>query len=164
MNKKLVLAALIAFTPAGTMAADVPNVGGCGWGSKLMEGNEGVAGQVLAVTTNGTSGNQTFGISSGTSGCTQSGVVQSNWAAVMFIDGNKEALAREMSTGQGETLDALAKLIGVEEQDKPLFFRVTKENFGQIFASENVTPEQVIASLKGVLAANSELAHYSKTI
>ena len=146
------------------MAADVPNVGGCGWGSKLMEGNEGIASQVLAVTTNGTSGNQTFGISSGTSGCTQSGVVKSNWAAVMFIDGNKEALARHMSTGQGETLDSLAKLIGVEEQDKPVFFRVTKEHFGQIFASENVTSEQVLTSLKDVLAANSELAHYSKSI
>ena len=129
-----------------------------------MDGNEGVAGQVLAVTTNGTSGNQTFGISSGTSGCTQSGVVKSNWAAVMFIDGNKEALAREMSTGQGETLDSLAKLIGVEEQDKPVFFHVTKENFGQIFASENETSEQVMASLKDVLAANSELARYAKTI
>jgi hypothetical protein len=164
MNKKLVLAALITFLPAGAMAADVPNVGGCGWGSKLMEGNEGIAGQVLAVTTNGTSGNQTFGITSGTSGCTQSGVVKSNWAAVMFIDGNKQALARDMSMGQGETLDALAKLIGVEDQDKAVFFRVAKENFGQIFPSENVTSEQVLTSLKDVLAANSELADYTKTI
>jgi hypothetical protein len=163
LNKKLAVVALMVSLPVGAMAAN-ENVGGCGWGSKLMDGNRGIAPQVLAVTTNGTSGNQTFGISSGTSGCSQDGVVKSNWKTAMFIDGNKTKLARDMSTGSGEALESLAKLIGIQDQHKAAFFQATKDNFSRIFASDNVTTDQVVASLKQVLASDSELAPYSKSI
>ena len=73
--KKLCLVAVLAALPAVAMA---DNVGQCGWGSKLMAGQSGVVPQVAAVTTNGTFGNQTFGITTGTSGCTQDGTVSSN--------------------------------------------------------------------------------------
>lgn len=76
--KKIVVAALVTLAAASSMAAQ-NNVGSCGWGSKVFEGKSGIAPQVLAVTTNGTSGNQTFGITFGTSGCTQDGVVSSSW-------------------------------------------------------------------------------------
>ena len=163
LNKKLVVVALMLSFPVGAMAAN-ENVGGCGWGSKLMDGNRGIAPQVLAVTTNGTSGNQTFGISSGTSGCTQDGVVKSSWKTAMFIDGNKTKLARDMSTGSGETLESLAKLIGIQDQHKAAFFQATKDNFSRIFAADNVTTDQVVASLKQVLAADSVLAQYTQSI
>ncbi|MHB8535935.1 MAG: DUF3015 domain-containing protein [Sulfuricaulis sp.] len=163
LNKKLMVVALAGMLPIGAMAAN-DNIGTCGWGAKLFDGQRGVAPQVLAVTTNGTSGNQTFAISSGTSGCTQDGVVKSSWKTAMFIDGNKPKLARDMSTGSGETLESLAKLIGVKDQDKTAFFRATKENFARIFASDNATTDQVVASLKQVLAANSQLAQYAQSI
>ena len=110
------------------MAAGENNIGSCGWGSKLFDGQAGVAPQVLAVTTNGTFGNQTFAITIGTSGCTQDGAVKSSWKTALFIDGNKEMLARDMSVGSGETLDSLAHLMGVESQDRVAFNRVAKEN------------------------------------
>lgn len=160
LNKKLMVVALAMAFPAGAMAgAD----GGCGVGSKFFDGQKGVAPQVLAITTNGIA-QQTFAVSSGTSGCTQDGVVKSNWKTAMFIDGNKEKLARDMSTGSGETLESLAKLIGVQDQHKPAFFQATKENFAKIFSSDNSTPDQVMASLRQVLASDSELAQYSKSI
>jgi hypothetical protein len=164
MNRKVMLAALIALAPAGAMAAGENNVGSCGWGTKLFDGQRGVAPQVLAATTNGTSGNQTFGVTTGTSGCTQDGAVKSNWKTAMFIDGNKDRLARDMSTGSGESLDALAALIGVSDEHKPAFYRVTKENFGKIFDRADVSAVEVTASLKRVLAANAELAPYSAAI
>lgn len=164
VNKKVVLAALIAMSPAAAMAAGENNVGSCGWGTKLFDGQSGVAPQVLAATTNGTSGNQTFGITTGTSGCTADGAVKSSWKTAMFIDGNKEKLARDMSVGGGESLDSLASLIGVREEHKASFFRVTKENFGRIFASTDATVAEVAASLKQVLAQNAELARYSASI
>jgi len=163
MKKKLMVVALAGMLPVGAMAAN-DNVGGCGWGAKLFDGQRGIAPQVLAVTTNGTSGNQTFGISSGTSGCTQDGVVKSSWKTAMFIDGNKPKLARDMSTGGGETLESLAKLIGIQDKDKAAFFHATKENFARIFPSENPTTDQVVASLKQVLAADGQLAHYAQSI
>ncbi|MGE5240576.1 MAG: DUF3015 domain-containing protein [Bacteroidota bacterium] len=163
LNKKLMVVALIGMLPVGAMAAQ-DNIGSCGWGAKLFDGQRGIAPQVLAVTTNGTSGNQTFGITSGTSGCTQDGVVKSSWKTAMFIDGNKDKLARDMSTGSGEALESLAKLIGVKDQDKTAFFRATKENFARIFASDHPTTDQVVASLKQVLSADGQLAQYAQAI
>jgi hypothetical protein len=163
LNKKLMAIAFLGMIPVGAMAAN-NNIGSCGWGSKVMDGQSGIFPQVLGATTNGTSGNQTFGISSGTSGCTQDGVVSSNWKTAMFIDGNKSELARDMSTGSGETLESLAKLIGVQEQDKAAFFRATKDNFARIFPSENPTTDQVVASLKQVLSMNEQLAQYAQAI
>ncbi len=164
INKKILAVALVGLIPTGVMAAGENNTGTCGWGAKLFDGQRGIAPQVLAATTNGTSGNQTFGISSGTSGCTQDGVVKSNWKTAMFIDGNKDKLARDMSTGNGEALESLAKLIGIQDQHKAAFFKATKDNFAQIFASDNSTTGQVLASLKQVLATDSELAKYSQSI
>ncbi len=162
--KKNIALSLLALVLLPTSAFAVNNIGSCGWGSKLFEGNEGIAPQVLAATTNGTSGNQTFGISSGTSGCTQKGVVQSNWKTVMFMDHNMNKLARDMSTGEGETLDSLASLMGVEGADRVVFFRTTKANFAEIFSSENVSSKDVAASLKRVMEREPSLARYSNSI
>lgn len=160
---KLVLATLITVLPFAATAAE-NNIGSCGWGSKVFEGQRGIAPQVLAVTTNGTSGNQTFGITSGTSGCTQDGVVSSTWKTAMFIDGNKERLAQDMSRGNGEALQSLAHLIGVKEMDKDAFYRATKENFSRIFSTDKVSAEQIAAALKEVLAADSSLAQYAAAV
>jgi len=82
----------------------------------------------------------------------------------MFIDGNKKVLARDMSIGSGEALETLAKLIGVSDADKAAFYQAAKNNFARIFTSADVTTEQLMASLKQVLAANSELTQYSRLI
>lgn len=163
LNKKLMVIALLGMIPVGAMAAN-NNIGSCGWGSKLMDGQSGIGPQVLGATTNGTSGNQTFGITSGTSGCTQDGVVNSSWKTAMFIDGNKSKLASDMSTGSGETLESLANLIGVQEQDKAAFFRTTKDNFARIFPTADPTTDQVVASLKQVLSKNVQLEQYARAI
>jgi hypothetical protein len=137
------------------------NVGQCGWGSKVFDGQSGMVPQVLAVTTNGTFGNQTFGITSGTSGCTQDGKVSSSWKTSLFIDGNKEALARDMSVGGGETLESLAHLLGIEGQDRVAFGRIAKDNVARIFPSSNVTSQQVAMNLRDVLAGDAQLARYT---
>lgn len=156
--KKIVIAALATLAAASSMAAQ-NNVGSCGWGSKLFEGQSGVAPQVLAATTNGTSGNQTFAISSGTSGCTQDGVVSTHWKTAMYIDGNRVALARDAAAGQGESLNVLAEVMGVKAADRALFASTIKANFAAVFANE-----QVAANLKSVLAANQQLAGYAAVI
>jgi len=159
--KKLCIVAVLAALPAVAMA---DNVGQCGWGSKLMAGQSGVVPQVAAVTTNGTFGNQTFGITTGTSGCTQDGTVSSNWRTSLFIDGNKENLARDMSIGNGESLDSLAHLIGVESQDRAAFNRVAKENMARIFPSQDVSTPQIAAALREVLANDAQLSRYSTAL
>lgn len=153
--KKLLAAALMI--AAGSAMAQ--NNVGCGWGSALFNGQKGVAPQVLAATTNGTSGNQTFGITFGTSGCTQDGVVSSSWKISMYIDGSRVALARDAAAGQGESLDALASVMGVKAEDRAEFAAAIKSNFGTVFANDNVA-----ANLKEVLAANEHLSGYAALI
>ena len=162
--KKLVMSAAIAAVSfsGATFAAD--NVGGCGWGSKVFDGKQGLAPQVLAVTSNNFYGTNTFGMTSGTSGCTSDGIVTSNWQTAMFIDGNKKSLARDMSQGQGETLESFAALIGVEETDKQSFFRFTQQNFDKIYTSQDVSAPKIRANILALLKDSSELSQYANTI
>jgi hypothetical protein len=162
--KKVILAVLTLMASGAVMAAGENNVGSCGPGSKLFEGQSGIMPQVLAATTNNTVGIQTFGVTTGTSGCTSDGTVKSNWKTALFIEGNKERLARDMSIGHGETLASLASLIGVRDEHRATFFRTAKDNFERIFAVDNVSGEQIRMALKRVLAESSELVAYSTTI
>ena len=163
MKKLIAVLSLAVAFPTAVMAAQ-DNVGGCGVGSMIFKGQSGVGPQVLAVTTNGISGNQTFGISTGTLGCTQDGAVHSNMKTALFIDSNKDKLARDMSVGSGETLAALAHLLGVESHDQVAFNRLTKDNMARIFTSESVATEQVIVALREVLASDATLSRYQAAL
>lgn len=118
---------------------------------------------MLAATTNGTSGNQTFGITSGTLGCSQDGVISSNWKTALFIDGNKSQLARDAASGQGETLDALAALLKIDAADKAAFVSLTKTRHAEIFASVE-SAESIATQLKAALQADARLAKYADAV
>lgn len=162
MRKLVIALSTVALLP--TIALAGPSVGGCGLGSKLFAGQAGIAPQVMAVTTNGTVGNQTFGISTGTLGCSQDGVVQTNWKTAMFIDSNTTKLARDMSVGEGEALESLASLMGMEQSEKELFFRTTKDNFAEIFPAADTSSQEVMVSLRQVLSDTPELSKFASAI
>jgi hypothetical protein len=65
-----------------------------------------IAPQVMMATTNGTFGSQTFGISSGTSGCTNDGVIMKN-KHINMTSRAFESLAQEMAQGRGKQRDSL---------------------------------------------------------
>jgi len=154
--KKLLACALVAAAPAAMAQAN--NVGSCGWGSKLFEGQRGVFAQVLAATTNNTSSN-TFSITTGTSGCTSDGLVTSGWRTAMFIDGTRLALARDAAAGQGETLDALMAVMAVKPADQDYFKSTLKARFATVFGDENIA-----GNLKSLLASDTRLAAYATTL
>jgi Protein of unknown function (DUF3015) len=148
-------------TPAALAQEDeTANSTGCGLGTIVFEGQKGIAPQVLAVTTNGTSGNQTFGITSGTLGCTQEGVVRPPTKVRMLLMSSLDNLAVDMARAHGETLDSLASLLSVEDQDRPRFFSALQNNFVRIFPDENVTAEEVLVSMNAVLAEDAVLSRY----
>jgi opacity protein-like surface antigen len=152
--------AVAALTTGAAHAANTNNVG-CGLGTMAFKGQSGLGPQVMAVTTNGTSGNQTFGITSGTLGCTKNGVVDPPQAAAAFTASNIDNLARDAARGEGESLESLAETMGVEEQDKPAFFAMSKDNFSTIFASENDTAGDVLNAWYGVMAGDEVLKRYA---
>jgi len=155
--KKLLAVALLASSSVVMADQDV----GCGWGTMVWAGQSGVAPKVLAATTNGTSYNQTFGITSGTAGCQADGVITSRARLSMFMSTNSERLARDMSVGRVETLEVLANLLKIKAEDKTTFFQATQTHFGKIFAPENKTAGDVLAALNKVMAQDSKLAAYA---
>lgn len=81
---------------------------GCGLGSVVFADKPGLI-QVIGATLNGVSGNQTFGITSGTSNCGASGKAA---RANQFIEVNKVALENDLSRGTGESIVSLAEVMG----------------------------------------------------
>jgi hypothetical protein len=118
---------------------------GCGLGSLIIKKQDTVALQVLAATTNGTSGSQTFGITSGTSNCSKPNNYVSNDKLNRFVSENMDELALDISAGHGETLTTVAKLMNVE--DNAAFSSKLQANFTSIYSSENVTSATVIDSI-----------------
>jgi hypothetical protein len=160
MRKILVMATMSVMISSGIAFAGDTDVG-CGWGTIAFKGQRGVAPKVLAATTNGILGNQTFGISSGTAGCNQGGTVTAAARLNMYAGANIDKLASDMAAGQGESLDTLAYLMGIHEADKPAFFQLTKSHFGQLFPSDAVTAGQMLTTLRGLLATEPQLAKYA---
>lgn len=155
--RKVLIAIALSALPAVAFA---DNVGTCGWGSKLFDGQKGVVPQVLAVTTNGTFGNQTFGMTSGTLGCKADGPVTASAELKSFASANLDQLAVEMAAGEGEALAALASLYGIEAADRDAFYGLAKGNYGTLIGSDGVTAGEMLASLHTLMASDARLARY----
>jgi hypothetical protein len=156
----MMLALMLGAPAAWAQEGETADSSGCGLGTMLFEGQEGIGAQILAVTTNGTSGNQTFGISSGTLGCTQDGVVRPPAKVKILLMSSLDSLAVDVARGHGETLTSLADLMAIEAADQPRFFASLQGNFRRIFPSQNVTADEVITSINAVLAEDAVLARY----
>ena len=154
--KKYIAAMCLASLAGGAWAADAkPNNVGCGVGSMIFEGSSDVISQILASTTNGSFGNQTFGISSGTVGCSQNGMVPARKMAVLFIEGNQDKLAAEMASGQGASLTGLAYVVGVSPAEQMAFNQTLKQHYAAIVTDSQISAAQMQANLKSVLAASA---------
>jgi len=157
MNKKaIVLSFALIASPLSSFADGGP---GCGWGSMVFNGQDGLGPNVLAATTNGFLGNQTFGMTSGTAGCDPSKPITTS-AADKFLDSNIDKVAKDMATGQGESLSTLASLLGITDSEKTHFYSVTQKNFGSIFSKPDSTSNEVLESLKTVMQQDELLAKY----
>jgi len=142
--KKIFITALAISTLAVSAYAERNLNTGCGLGSVLIENQNTVAKQVVAATSNGLSGNQTFGITTGTLGCDKPVLLVSNEVET-FVADNMDNLATDIAMGKGETLDTLATMMKVE--DKKAFESKLKANFDKIYANENVTSAHVIDAI-----------------
>ena len=119
-----------AFCFLGSQAHAIGSAG-CGLGSVVFKGNEWWK-QLLAVTTNNSTGSQTFGITTGTSNCAPGlfGEVQKQED---FMVANLTTLQREAAQGSGETLNSLASVLGCENSSFENFGVYTQEKYNDIF-------------------------------
>lgn len=157
--KKLLIGALIASSAligaTHEKAAVAGNYGaaGCGLGS-IVFGNKPGYIQILAATTNGTFASQTFGITTGTSNCADTGGGAPSAAA--FIQTNREALAKDISRGNGETIKNLATLSGCE--DSAAVGVTLQKNFKTIFPTADVSNTEVSTNVITVLKSEKSLS------
>jgi hypothetical protein len=125
---------------------------GCGLGSIIFSPDSGFT-QIFAATTNGSSGNQTFGITSGTSNCDGGG--GGSQSAKAFVQTNRAALAKDIARGRGETISALSTLAAC--QNSSVVGARLQKKFRTIFSSAKATDEQVSDSVVEVLRSDASL-------
>jgi hypothetical protein len=163
--KKITTAVLAIGACLGFVAvlnAGSQNDAGCGLGSMIFEENR-MADQVLAATTNGTFGNQTFGITTGTLNCGASApdAVERRRSSVeqeSFVAVNMRNLSREMAAGEGEYVASLASLLGCQESAVPYFGQFTQSRYGVLFPSTSVEPTALLSTLKSEMAQDAQLS------
>ena len=159
MKKSLVAITLLG---ASSMAmAEAPGGPSCGWGNMLFEGQSGLPSHIVASTTNGTSGNNTFGMTSGTNGCSTSGKLTYGGKEMVDVSSIMDEFSEDVARGHGDALNAIAVMIGVEQQDREAFAQALHENFTVIFPSEDVTAQEALNSVNIVMMNDEHLAKYA---
>jgi hypothetical protein len=145
-----ILVAFVVFLgPAHAAQLNQKNTG-CGLGTMVFEGQDGLASQTFAATTNGTFGNQTFGMTSGTSNCEKPASFSSNKKLNEFVSANMDNLAMDIARGNGEYLNTLAILAEVPESKHVVFYRQLQSNFSSIYTSDKVTHIDVLNNIEAL--------------
>jgi len=142
--KKLIVSIAAVAALSSAAIAGVNNQTGCGLGSMIIKDDSSAIMLALQATTNGTSGNQTFGITSGTSGCKKTKIVM-NERAEEFVASNMDQLAKEIAMGHGESVDTLAELLAVE--DKEAFASALQSNYNSIYSADDVKMAEVLDTI-----------------
>jgi hypothetical protein len=132
----VVLSCSLLFTGAA-FAGQADNNCGCGLGNLLWEdkADDSIVSQTLQVTTNGISANMLFGITSGTSECERPANIAASERLMEFASRNMDSLAKDISKGEGESLDTLAELMEIPVLDHNHFSATLQNNFGSIFVN-----------------------------
>jgi hypothetical protein len=160
----VVAAAALAFAlPAGAQSKTVSDTeaalhgtgkygtAGCGLGSMAFGAQPGAV-QILAATTNSLFGTQTFGITTGTSNC---GTGLFADGTMKFVEANREALAKDISRGQGEAIGALTVINACEDSHK--VGTALKASFGRIFPNDQVSNQEVTKAILETLHQDPSL-------
>jgi len=168
MTKKLILLQMVVafavFSAAAALAANPDTGPGCGLGKVAwadFKHQKNIGPQIFMATTNGTFGSQTFGISSGTSGCSNDGSVWAEHKVTMFAEINFENLSQEMAQGRGEHIASLATLLGVPAEHHAEFFAMTQERYTSLIQSGETTPVAMLKALNAAMAGHPTLAQLS---
>jgi len=133
--KKIIAAMLVLSFSGVAFAADYGSAG-CGLGSMVFKDNNEPASQILASTTNGTFGSQTFGITFGTSNCNNKGLLKVSSARKAYIEANYKEIAKDAARGSGEYLTNLASLYGYSS-NPATFATLVRNNYQQIFSANS---------------------------
>ena len=142
---------------AASVAGAQPKYGmaGCGLGSILIKKNTMVM-QIVAATLNGTSGNQSLGMTTGTSNCMGSADAAQLMHQQDFIASNLRSLSQDVSRGEGDTLFAYAEVLGCQGV-YPQFSKIAQSSYQRIFGAPGALA--VLEETKRVLREDVQLTN-----
>jgi len=106
-----------------------------------------------ATSTRGTTNSvipPTFGMTSGTMGCEQHGLVKADMKSLHFADANFENLMAEIAEGQGEYLTGFIQMMGC----KPSLEVTSALQFNYSSISESATPGELVNKTKAIIRSN----------
>ncbi|MGA1870479.1 MAG: DUF3015 family protein [bacterium] len=153
--KKIAFMVIISFIAVVGMAHAGPKTDsncGCGLGSMFFESqSDGLMTQICAATTNGSFGNQTFGITSGTLGCEKFSSFAMRERLNKFAADNMDNIASDIAAGEGEFLEAIADLAEVPQENRANLYVMLQNNFDAIFSSTEVTNEEVVQKITDII-------------
>lgn len=75
-----------------------------------------------------------------------------------FVAWNQYQLARDLSAGGGEYADALAFLFGCPPESRTQYVNLVREDFDQIFITEEIDPGIILERLEARIAQHPELS------
>lgn len=158
--KKIILAAVLA-AASSTAMADAAGGPGCGWGNMLLSGQSGLPAHLIATLINGTSGNATFGMTTGTNGCSVSGKLSYNGKSLVMVPGMMDEIAANAAVGEGDALTALAVVLGIQPEDRAAFAKLAHENFSTLFPTADATSGDFVSALFDLMKQDAQLAKYA---
>jgi len=138
------------------LAAHPDNGPGCGLGKLAWSDHpnqQSILPQILMSTTN-LIGLQPFGISSGTSGCTNDGTILASEKVNVFAVANFNNISQEMAQGQGEHLTALATLMKIPNAQHAVLFSTAQEKYAKLFQSGETSPKVVVQVFHEIITDN----------
>src|SRR4029077_4547563 len=145
MRRWLISGSLIAWVSSMALASNNHPMSGCGLGYLLLtHDNHSKVSLILGATTNDTYGIQTFGITSGTSGCTEDGAVKLVMQTQAYVEVNFDSLKREMAIGQGEIVETFATLLGATDATRPAMLQFFQSEYIALFPVPQTTPEEML--------------------
>ena len=157
MSFKLKLAMVVSALAVTGASYAAAGAAGCGIGSLIFSSNHKIH-QILASTTNGSSGNQTFGISTGTSNCNAAGWAKNLQKQRDYMVANFNTLQKEGAQGTGEVLNGLASVFGCGSDSFGQFGQAVQSSYSKVFSSN--TPDAALEMLRTELqTSNSDLAN-----
>lgn len=162
MKKHMLLLAL-----AITLAAPVAFAGkssGCGLGAQALEGKSGLLMNLVATFLNGISGNQTFGITTGTSGCNADDAVYNDQVREQFVAVNMDNLSTEMAQGNGQYVVAMGELMGCDAAAQPAFAKMTQTKYETLFKAPTTDAKVWLGDLKQEMAKDTVLSSHCTRI
>jgi len=135
--------------------AKVPyGMAGCGLGSMLFDPD---SGQLFASTTNATSINQTFGITSGTLNCLDSTKAAALSAQQQFMTANYSTLSKEAAQGDGDALRAFSSTFGCSKDAYPGFASEMQNSYSKIFTAPGSMA--ALSVVEDTIKGNAQLSH-----